>query len=140
MAIDFAKSEIEAFFGTERLVPNVDSSQINWFIKYSGRVLNYEVLFCGNDETISISGASDEPFGADSIFEFNVACNLITTCPDGYYNGETGLLFKYGNAIYEQNTTMMLLKRPDGDLKVWPSPPWPMEHPLNFNTGNADPS
>jgi len=131
MAIDFVKSEIETFFGTKLLVPNVDSSQINWYVKYSGRVLKYELLFCGNDETISISGDPEHPFGADSIFEFNVACNLITTCPDGYYDGETGLLFKYGNSICEQST-MILLKRPDGDLKVWPYPPWPMGHPLNL--------
>ena len=39
-----------------------------------------------------------------------------------------GLNFWYGDPTQYHNRTMQLLRRPDGDLKVWPGVRWPKRH------------
>ncbi len=80
------------------------------------------------DEVVFASGDILHPFMADSMFEFCVPCDCITEIPDSYYPGKTGLGFWYGDPGKKHNLTMMLLKRPDGDLKVWPTSAWPDRH------------
>jgi hypothetical protein len=65
---------------------------------------------------------------ADSLFEISLPCDSISEIPDSYYPGNTGLGFWYGDPNQKHNMTMMILKRPDGDLKVWPSCVWPERH------------
>ena len=62
------------------------------------------------------------------MYEITVPCDCITQIEDGYYEGQTGLGFWYGDPKQKHNLTMMLLKRPDGDLKVWPACVWPNRH------------
>ncbi|MDX1927041.1 MAG: hypothetical protein SFV81_11015 [Pirellulaceae bacterium] len=62
------------------------------------------------------------------MYEISVPCDAITEIPDGYYPGKTGLAFWYGDPNEFCNMSMMLLKRPDGELKVWPSYAWPERH------------
>ena len=94
-------------------------------IEYAGKHLKYSLCFSDADEIVSISGDPEVPFGADSFYEINIPCDSITQSQDGYYPDQTGLNFWYGDRTKKHNLTMMLLKRPDGDLKVWPACPWP---------------
>jgi hypothetical protein len=80
------------------------------------------------DEIAMISGDTELPFGANSMYEISIPCDSIKQIEDGYYPGTTGLGFWYGDPTKKHNMTMMLLKRLDGDLKVWPSCVWPERH------------
>lgn len=80
-------------------------------------------------QCVSISGCPETPFGADSLFEVCVPCDSVTAFADGYHDGQIGLSFWYGDVERRENCTMQLLKRPDGDLKVWPACVWPLRHP-----------
>lgn len=102
------------------------------FLDYKGKNLLYSIYFHLKDELVMISGDLYHPFGADSLFEIAIPCDSISECPDGYYPGNTGLAFWYGDPNQKHNMTMMLLKRPDGDLKVWPSCVWPERHAYNI--------
>ncbi len=98
-------------------------------IEYTGKSLRYSLYLDVNDEVAMISGDTSTPFGADSLFEICLPCDSITEISDGYYHGNIGLGFWYGDRNQKHNMTMMLLKRPDGDLKVWPICVFPERHP-----------
>jgi hypothetical protein len=51
-----------------------------------------------------------------------VHCDAIGLVPDPYYPGTRALAFWRGSPGVEENTTLVILRRPDGDLKVWPHP------------------
>ena len=128
MPIEFDRSILESFFETElKIYPPADHG-VTCEIDYVGNVLKYNFIFCGNDDIVSVSGDPDHPFCADSFFEINIPCDSITEIADGYYPGKTGLAFWYGDTGHQHNMTMMLLKAPKGDLKVWPNCPWPTRH------------
>lgn len=112
--------DLQAFFGA---LPDRRRS-----LRYAGARLNYELIIGEESEIVLISGSHEEPFGADSLFEIMVPCDSISVCEDGYYPGQTGLNFWYGDPSQYHNRTMQLLKRPDGDLKVWPVCIWPPRH------------
>lgn len=98
-------------------------------IGYTGKNLRYALYLDVTDEVVMISGDMSTPFGADSLFEIGIPCDSITEISDGYYHGNKGLGFWYGDRNQKHNMTMMLLKRPDGDLKVWPTCVFPERHP-----------
>ena len=130
MAISFDKQRVESFFGQKIASPLSNGHGVTGMIDYTGNALKYQMIISESDECVSISGDPQDPFCADSFFEFNVPCDSITECDDGYYPDQSGLAFWYGDTSQKHNMTMMILKRPDGDLKVWPSCPWPVRHPL----------
>ena len=131
MPIEFDPSVIEAFFGTSIVVLEPGGHGVSGTMDYCGKNLKYNLVFSDTDEVVSISGDPDVPFGADSFYEFNIPCDSITQSQDGYYPEQTGLNFWYGDRAEKHNLMMMLLKRPDGDLKVWPACPWPPRHRLH---------
>ena len=98
-------------------------------IQYRGPSLKYELMLHPANEIALISGDIESPFGANSMYEISIPCDCITQIEDGYYPGQFGLGFWYGDPKQKHNMTMMLLKRPDGDLKVWPACVWPHRHP-----------
>lgn len=131
MPIKFEPSVIEGFFGTAIALPEPGEHGISGMVEYVGRRLKYSFIFSNDDETVSISGDPETPFGADSFYEFVIPCDSITESHDGYYPDQTGLHFWYGDTTQKHNLMMMLRKRPDGDLKVWPACPWPPRHPFH---------
>lgn len=98
-------------------------------VDYVGKHLRYSIWLFVHEDLVMISSDQMCPFSADSLFEITLPCDSISEIPDGYYPGSTGLGFWYGDANHKHNMTMMLLKRPDGDLKVWPSCVLPERHP-----------
>ena len=129
MPIAWDDKDIEAFFGMNAYPSNVDEQKDRVsFIDYAGKTLCYSFWLHHADEVVLVSGDTSHPFGADSLYEICIPCDHITPIPDSYYAGKTGLGFWYGDPTKKHNLTMMLLKRPDGDLKVWPTSAWPDRH------------
>ena len=48
--------------------------------------------------------------------------------------------FWYGDPNQRMNLTLMLLKRSNGDLKVWPITVWPKRHPYQRKLQLKDPN
>lgn len=147
MPIVWQDDVILKFFGLLPEPSNVEEQRDRVsFIDYNGNNLRYSIWLHRADELVMISGDLSHPFGADSLFEIALPCDSITEIPDGYYNGCTGLGFWYGDPNQNCNMTMMLLKRPDGDLKVWPNCVWPERHeyskmrPTDFQGKRFDPA
>lgn len=130
MTILFDRNVIHGFFGTISQ-PEGDAGRDIFCFAYTASRLNYNLLLNSGDETVSLGCSFEEPFGADSLFEITVPCDLIREIPDGYYAEKTGLGFWYGNSQDKQNCTLQLLKRPDGHLKVWPGCYYPKRHKLH---------
>lgn len=132
MPIQWNDSDLQRFFGTA-LVGDQDGDPTDrvYELDYAGKRLKYRMMLLVDSDIVSISGDPELPFGADSLFEIIIPCDSISLCSDGYYPGQAGLAFWYGSTAHPHNCTMQLLKRPDGDLKVWPGYAWPTRHP-NF--------
>ena len=129
LPITWNDEDLEAFFGATPFPKTFDSDERQiCAIHYNGASLKYMLMLHLSDEIALISGDVENPFGADSMYEIQVPCDSITRIDDGYYPGQVGLGFWYGDTGMKHNMTMMLLKRPDGDLKVWPACVWPNRH------------
>ncbi len=140
MPIAWDSVVFEKFFNAVPYPSNVEEQRDRVsFVDYVGKNLRYSFWLHFADEVVLVSGDTSHPFGADSLFEFCVPCDHITEIPDSYYPGEKGLGFWYGDPRKKHNLTMMLLKRPDGDLKVWPTSAWPDRHSY-FHTCSSDDS
>ena len=131
MTIDYDRDSVESFFDRKLVVYDSDPDSGNFELSYIGKKLKYTFLLRETDQVVSISADPDAPFGANSFLELNVPCDSITVCVDGYYPEQTGLEFWYGDRAHKPNQTMILLKRPDSDLKIWPGCTWPRRHPLH---------
>lgn len=118
---------LERFFGVELYSGDGGGDFFRQF-DYRGKQLKYSLLLNVTKEIAMFSGDHDYPFGGDSMYEFCIPCDRITCKPDGYHPDQTGLGFWYGDPGAKENMTMMFLKRPDGDLKVWPGCVWPTRH------------
>ena len=140
MALTWRDEDIKHFFGCES--PSVIEAQPTkemFIIDYSGKLLKYSIWFLITDEIVLISGNVAIPFGADSLYEIGLPCDSVSVCDDPYDPNQTGLAFWYGDPKLRMNLTMMLLKRPDGDLKVWPEAVLPNRHPYLQNWLQSDP-
>lgn len=130
MSLQWNDQDLQEFFGTT-LFPTefVENKPHICWINYSGNLLKYELILDVANEIASISGDIQSPFGGDSMFEFSVACDHIVKIQDGCDPGKSGLAFWYGNISKKQNRTMIVCKRPDNDLQIWPSCVLPSRHP-----------
>ena len=138
MALTWQDEDIRHFFGCESpSVWEAPPTKEMFVVNYSGKLLNYSILFLITDEYVMISGNDTAPFGGDSLYEIAVPCDSVLV-PDA--PNQTGLAFWYGDQKQKLNLTLMLLKRPDGDLNVWPSTVWPSRHPYQQNLLRSDPS
>ena len=107
-----------------------DSDDLTIF-RYKGSLLNYEIYVEPRREVVAIGANDGEPFGSDSIVEVCVACDLVRLVSDGYNPAQEALEFRYGSPRDPESLRLMLLKRPDGDLKIWPAYPMPKGHPID---------
>ena len=140
MAISWRDEDIRNFFGCAELCVGeaIPGNQIV-VVEYAGRLLKYSIWFQITEECVLISGNDTLPFGADSLYEIAVPCDSVVACVDPYVANQTGLAFWYGDPTQKMNLTMMLLKRPDGDLKVWPESVLPQRHPILQKWQQSDP-
>ncbi len=129
MTVRWNNDDLLRFFGSVPATPDEgEFAQRVFTLQYDGGRLKYELIIDTEYDIVSISGSHESPFGADSLFEIAVPCDSIATCADGYYPEQIGLNFWYGDPTQFHNRTMQLLRRPDGDLKVWPACVWPKRH------------
>jgi hypothetical protein len=131
MAIAYEPDVLERFFGctVEPLDPPSEAlGRILW-IEYAGATLRYQLYIHVDTLSVGVSGDSSHPFGADSMYEIYIPCTSILEGPDGYYPHQQTLRFYYGDHTLPESLQLSILKRPDGDLKVWPSMPFPLDHP-----------
>lgn len=135
MALKYDPSLIERFFGTAgeftQLAESTD--KIIW-IDYAGPVLRYRIMLHIDRDVVLVSGDTVHPFGGDSMYEISIPCSEIVGGPDGYHPGQICLSFYYGDPSLQANRQMTIMKRPDGELKVWPSMPIPSGHPYHLAT------
>lgn len=131
MSIEWNPNEVSSFFGTPpEETSGLDSSSRVFSFRYSGLHLQYEFFVHADDDQVSISGDTTVPFGANSLYEIYVPCDSLSFVEDGYYPGQVSLACWYGSRDDSRNRRLIILKRPDGDLKVWPSYPFPKDHPF----------
>lgn len=141
MALIWREEDLKNFFGCEtRTVCEGIPGKEMIVIDYSGTLLNYSFWFQITDEYVMVSGNDSIPFGADSLYEIVVPCDSVSVCEDPYDPGKTGLQFWYGDPNQRMNLTMVLLKRQNGDLKVWPTTVWPNRHPYQQSWLLSDPN
>ena len=141
MALIWSDDDINSFFGCDQLeIGEIKPGSKMFTVEYSGTLLKYSFWFMISDEYVMISGNNTIPFGADSLYEIVVPCDSVSRHDDPYDQNQFGLAFWYGDPRQRMNLTMMLLKRPDGDLKVWPELVWPQRHPYLQNYQKSDPN
>lgn len=142
MTVQWNNDDLQRFFGSVPSTPDDGEFAERLFtLQYDRGRLNYELIIDAASDIVSISGSHEIPFGADSLFEIAIPCDSIAPCGDGYYPDQMGLNFWYGDPSQYHNRSMQLLRRPDGDLKVWPAGVWPQRHE-NFKMlwGDNDPA
>ncbi len=108
------------FFGHDPQSSIEETGEQIFIFDYSGTALRYLLLICPEKNEVLISGDTSIPFGADSLYEISILCDAIETFPDPYYEGQTALGFWDGPLSVPKNRCLTIMKRPDGDLKVWP--------------------
>ena len=62
------------------------------------------------------------------MYEIVIPCSEIVAGPDGYHFGKICLSFYYGDSGVVDDRRMTIMKKPDGELKVWPSGQFPIGH------------
>ena len=94
-----------------------------------GQLLRYQIFVDEISETVFISGDDKFPFQPRSLYEISVHCNLIRL-QSGDDPNQKALSFWFGPPEDQYSLRLMLLKRPGGDLTVWPGVCFPpsMEH------------
>jgi len=62
------------------------------------------------------------------LYEVYVPCDTIQLFSDPYHAEFKAVGFWYGGSDECSNLRLTIMKRPDGDLKVWPVFPFPKSH------------
>jgi hypothetical protein len=136
VALKYDPSLIVRFFGSAgEFTTSAESSEQMVWIDYAGAVLRYAIMLILDRDLVLISGDTSHPFGGDSMYEISIPCTEIVEGPDGYHPGQVCLSFYYGDPSLQSNRQMTIMKRPDGELKVWPSMPFPQDHPIYRRDG-----
>jgi hypothetical protein len=128
MATAWNLADVRTFLGSS--FSETQSGFLTTF-DYQGSLLQYQIIVDPENDVVLIGADDERPFGPDSIVEISIPCDSIRLVPDGYYPGQQALEFRYGSVGEEQSLRLMLSKRPDGDLKIWPAYPMPPKHPLH---------
>ncbi len=121
-------SLIEEFLGVKA---NAEMDVINpketTFFDYKGKMSNYQIVLIHDCNQVAVSGSTGLPFGADSIFEFYIYCDVIINkrmhldASYGLHLGSNGLYFWKNDFSKIDNLALQIHIRKDGDLCVWPN-------------------
>ena len=101
--------------------------------RHAGRSLRYEIWLLPDINYVSVSGDTDRPFGSDSLYEIYIPCDDIASFADPYHSGLVALGFWFGKPRDSAHLRMYIMRRADGDLKVWPVSFLPPEHPFHYS-------
>lgn len=122
------QKDLGQFFGCQ---PISDINNLGvYFFDHASKRLRYQLIVDEKDDRVSISADPETPFGGDSFYEVYVPCDTIQLFSDPYHAEFQAIGFWYGGADERSNLRLTIMKRPDGDLKVWPEFPFPQSHSL----------
>jgi hypothetical protein len=120
------QTDLEQFFGC-RANPGANDGKLHIF-DYASKRLRYMIMVHEKENHVAVSADPERPFGADSFYEIQVPCDTIQLFPDPYHPEFKAMGFWYGGTIDRRNLRLTIMKRPDGDLKVWPE--FPPQNPV----------
>jgi len=126
--MNWKQSDLEHFFGCRPGLAINDNAV--YFFDYASKRLQYQLWVHEKEDQVSISADPTLPFGGDSLYEVYVPCDTIRLFPDPYHGEFKAVGFWHGDAKDRKNLRLTIMKRPDGDLKVWPEFPFPQSHPI----------
>ena len=116
--IEWDKRILEKYFKCEK------NSHIDgmYTFYYTGNILKYEIIVSENDNQVSVSADTEQPFGGSSLYEFYVPCKRIFLSPkDSTHYREFHFCFYTSNELSMESLSLTISKREsDGELVVWP--------------------
>jgi hypothetical protein len=110
--MDCNHDDVELFLGVRTIWCGHDERIATY--QYDSARLRYELWIDLDRHAVFISADPEHPFGSDSLYEISVHCDAIGLVPDPYYPGTRALAFWRGSPGVEENTTLVILRRPDG--------------------------
>ncbi|HMJ65144.1 MAG TPA: hypothetical protein VK615_07315 [Candidatus Binatia bacterium] len=122
------RDDLVEFFGVQPETSTIEGFGRVHSFWYSGERLQYLIYVDEDIDSVCVSGDPSAPFGGDSLYEVCVPCDCIKVFPDPYHKGQVALAFYYGPTNDPANRRLTLMKRPDRDLKAWPTFPMPQAH------------
>ena len=132
------QTDLEQFFGCR---PDSGINQEGLYIfHHASKRLRYQLVVHEKEDQVSVSADSETPFGGDSLYEVYIPCDTIQLFSDPYHAELKAMGFWYGGSNERSNLRLTIMKRPDGDLKVWPEFPFPESHPLRRAEPGAAPN
>ena len=123
----WSKIDLEHFFGCRPSL-GINDERV-YIFDYASKRLRYQLFVHEKEEQVSVSADPETPFGGDSFYEVYVPCDTIQLLADPYHPEFKAVGFWYGGATDRKNLRLTIMKRPDGDLKVWPAFAFPKSHP-----------
>jgi hypothetical protein len=117
------QTDLEEFFGC-RPTRGIQDDTLQVF-DYASKRLRYMIMVHEKDHHVAVSADPERPFGADSFYEIQVPCDTIQLFPDPYHPEFKAVGFWFGETTKRENLRLTIMKRPDGDLKVWSEFPFP---------------
>ena len=122
MAVSYDPKVLSEFFGTPgEIGPLGDREDAMMWLEYQGPLLKYTLYLWLEDEVALITANNDHGSAGKYLYEINVPCSAITA-------GENRLKFHYGPPASRESLQMILVKRDDGELMVWPVGHYPPGH------------
>ncbi len=90
---------------------------------FKAKLLSYELTIDDNNNQVSVSGDTHQPFSSESMYEFYVPCSLLV------YTSENEINYRYFHFSFYSNTEpseeslvlTMSCRKSDGELVVWPN-------------------
>jgi hypothetical protein len=121
MAVSYDPKVLADFFGTPgEIGPLGDTEDAILCLEYQGPLLKYNFHLLLADEVALVMANNIRHLG-ECLYEVNVPCSAITA-------GENRLKFHYGPPASRESLQMILVKRDDGELMVWPVGHYPPGH------------
>jgi len=116
--IDWDKELFEKYFKYENnsLIDGIHD------FSYSGNILKYQIIVDENENQVSVSADTVQPFSSESLYEFYVPCKRIFLSPkESTAYREFHFSFCTTNEFTMESLSLTISKREsDGELVVWP--------------------
>src|ERR1051325_1757901 len=118
--MNWNKADLESFFGCR-----ADAADHNpalpafHFFHYATPRLRYAIIINEDTGQVSVSADPETPFGGDSLYEIHAHCDTIGFYPDDNHKDFQAIGFWKGDSRIRENLRFTIMKRRDGDLKIW---------------------
>jgi hypothetical protein len=114
-------SHIARFLAADPEISDDAGGTTHIYYTYTGALLKYEILITPSAKQVAISADPVTPFSGQSIFEFYINADWVSTLDDTYNRKNPICLgFWIGDGNEWDDCRMTLHMRDDGDLIVWP--------------------